>query len=387
MIQRNILQKLHSTLTYFPVTGIIGPRQVGKTTLSRIVAENMNKDCIYIDLENPKDISKLTDPVLFFETQKEKCIILDEIQRRPELFPIIRSMVDAYRTPGRFLILGSAAPELIRDSSESLAGRIAYIELYPFNIIELGSDYRKISNHWLRGGFPDAYLAPTNEITMQWHYNFIKTYVERDLPLLGLEANRNIISRLWQMIAHLHGNILNMSMLGKSLGLSSPTIKKYLSFLEQAFLIRQLQPHYPNMKKRLVKSPKIYIRDTGILHNLLNIQNQNDLLGHPILGSSWEGYVIEQIIQILPDNFIPYFYRTQQGSEFDLILVSASKVVMGIEIKYSSAPKISKGLLQSMEDLQTIDNYIIIPQAEDYKIHEKITVCSLYSFLQKFTTL
>ena len=382
MLKRKKTEELIELLGYFPVLGIVGPRQVGKTTLSKYLIGQIKKDAIYIDLENPADEAKLSDPILFFERNKDKCVILDEIQRKPELFPILRSMIDAHRIPGRFLILGSASPHLIRNSSESLAGRIAYEELSPLNLLEIMPD-GKLENHWMFGGFPDAYLAPNAKIQQKWIQNFIQIYVERDLPMLGLDINRNIIRKLWTMTAHLHGNVLNMSNIAKSLELSSVSIKKYLAFLEDAFLIRQLQPYSVNVKKRLVKTPKIYVRDSGILHYLLGISNFDSLNSNPILGNSWEGYVVEQICQLTENKYEAYFYRTHDGAECDLVLLKSGIPVYGIEIKYTSSPKVSRGNLESFNDLKTIQNFIITPASDDYLIAENIRVCNLSTFLNE----
>jgi len=383
MINRLKTKNLIEILNYFPVLGIVGPRQVGKTTLAKVISKEIEREVLYLDLENPSDLSKLTDPVLFFSNNEDKCIILDEVQRKPDLFPVLRSMIDQNRVAGRFLILGSASPDLIRDSSESLAGRIAYEELCPMNLMEV-SGLKSVEEHWISGGYPDAMLAPNNKIRKVWLQNFIQTYVERDLPLLGLNIDRAIIKKLWTMIAHINGNVLNMSNLSKSLELTSTTIKKYLSFLEQAFLIRQLQPYSVNIKKRLVKSPKIYVRDSGILHHLIGIEDLNSLSGNPILGNSWESYVVEQIIQITGNDYVPYFYRTHEGAECDLVLTKSGIPVYGIEIKYTSSPKITKGLRNAFEDLKTKKNFIITPKSDDYFIDKEIRVCSLGTFLEEY---
>jgi predicted AAA+ superfamily ATPase len=366
--------------------GIVGPRQVGKTTLAKYLLANLQKESVYLDLENPKDTAKLYDPVLFFSRNEDKCIVLDEIQRQPELFPILRSMIDQHRVAGRFIILGSASPDLIRDSSESLAGRITYQQLTPFNLTEVQEKDDKF-HHWIGGGFPSAYLAPNDKIREKWLSSFIQTYIERDLPMLGLDINRNSIRRLWTMIAHVHGNVINMSNISRSLEVSSTTLKKYLSFLENAFLIRQLYPYSTNLKKRLVKSPKIYIRDSGILHHLLSISNLNALESNPVIGASWEGYAIEQIAQRIEGDAECYFYRTHEGAECDLVIVKSGKPIASIEIKYTSSPKPQKGMLQSFSDLGSGNNYIITPNTDDYLITEKIRVCSLSVFLEKHISL
>jgi len=340
MIERVIKQNLLKTINHFPVTGIIGPRQVGKTTLAREISKNINRETVYIDLENPRDLIRLSDPNLFFEENSNKCVVLDEIQLIPELFSVLRPMVDANRISARYLILGSASPVLIRQSSQTLAGRIAYITLSGLNLTEVGNE--KMRKLWLQGGFPDAFLADDLEIWTQWLDNFIRTYIERDLPLLGLKVSPKIIRNLWLLVAHSHGSVINYNNFSKSLEISATTIKKYLDFLEGAFLIRQLQPHHINIKKRLVKSPKIYIRDTGILHNLLYIDSFNILEGHPVKGNSFEGFAIEQILQLAEPEYQPRFYRSHQGAECDLVLTKASKAVFAIEIKYSAAPKPTK---------------------------------------------
>ena len=382
MIERVIKQNLLKTINHFPVTGIIGPRQVGKTTLAREISKNINRETVYIDLENPRDLIRLSDPNLFFEENSNKCVVLDEIQLIPELFSALRPMVDANRISARYLILGSASPVLIRQSSQTLAGRIAYITLSGLNLTEVGNE--KMRKLWLQGGFPDAFLADDLEIWTQWLDNFIRTYIERDLPLLGLKVSPKIIRNLWLLVAHSHGSVINYNNFSKSLEISATTIKKYLDFLEGAFLIRQLQSHHINIKKRLVKSPKIYIRDTGILHNLLYIDSFNILEGHPVKGNSFEGFAIEQILQLAEPEYQPRFYRSHQGAECDLVLTKASKAVFAIEIKYSAAPKPTKGNLISFEDINAEMNFIITPNSDDFLIAKNIRVCSIYDFITKY---
>ncbi len=383
MIIRNKIRNIAESMEFFPIVGIIGPRQVGKTTIAKELSKIITKETIYLDLENPRDIAKLQDPVLYFEDNIDKCIILDEIQNKPELFPILRSMVDLKREAARFIILGSASPDSLRATSESLAGRIAYTELTPFNLTEVYKE--KIQDRlWLRGGYPNAFLSPKAKFVEQWHYNYIKTYVERDLPNLGLSVDKNTLMKLFQMLSHIHADIINYSNLSKSLSLSVNTIKKYISFFESAFLVRLLQPFHTNIKKRLIKSPKVYIRDSGILHYLQNINEKEDLYGNPLIGNSWEGFVIEQISELLPDKYQVYFYRTQNGAECDLVIAKSQKPIISIEIKYSSAPKLSKGSFYSFKDLQTENNYVITPNSDDYLIKENVRVCSLYQFLTKY---
>ena len=294
-LSRKLLKEVQNSLTYFPIVAIIGPRQVGKTTLIKQLITNTKEECIYLDLERASDLNKLTDAELFFSQNREKLIIIDEIQLKEDLYPLLRSLVDETRKPGQFILLGSASPDLIRDSSETLAGRIAYLRLFPFALEELPSNISP-TDLWINGGFPDALLAPTPDLTWQWTENFIHTYLNRDLLQLGLNAPSRTIRNLWSMLAHSSGQILNASTLANSLGLSSPTINKYIDFLEGAFLIYSLQAFAPNMKKRIVKRPKIYLTDTGILHHLIGVENFNELAGHPGLGPSWETFVLTQIL-------------------------------------------------------------------------------------------
>ena len=381
-IQRNITTELIKRIDQFPVVGIIGPRQVGKTTLAKYLIDHINKECIYLDLELPEDQSKLYEPQLFLEQHLDKCVILDEIQQIPQIFPVLRGLIDKHKSPGNYVILGSASPALLKQSSETLAGRIAYRELTPFNLTEI-PDNSDINRHWFRGGFPQAFLSPDEEFYRNWMRNFIQTYLERDLPLLGMPAAPTLIRRLWTMLAHFHGGIWNASNFAKSLAITVPTVNRYLEFLESAFIINRLQPFYLNLKKRIVKSPKIYIRDSGILHYLTGILNFHNLQGNVLIGNSWEGYVIEQIKQILPHEFDLYYYRTHNGSESDLVLVRGSIPLSCIKIKYTAAPKLSKGFQISIEDLKTNNNFIISPKSDTYPIGKNITVCNLYDFLSQ----
>lgn len=383
MYSRIVENELISQLSYFPAVGIIGPRQVGKTTLAKAITEKLNLETLYIDLENPEDESKLFDPVLFFRENENRCVILDEVQRRQDLFPVMRSMIDQNRTPGRFVLLGSASPELIRDTSESLAGRIAYLELNPFNLLEIEDAIDNQKKLWMRGGFPNAFLAPNDKLSKTWRTNFIRSYIERDLPMLGLDADKALIMRLWRMLAHAQGGVVNYSSLSRSLGVTSNTVKKYISFLEGAFLLRSLQPYHANVKKRLVKSPKVFVRDSGILLHLLSVYKYDDLTNHPILGAAWEGFVMDQIMAVCADEYDYAFYRTHEGTECDLVLLEGDKPKICVEIKFTSSPKPSKGMLQAFEDLGAKQNYIVTPYSDQYKLSETIEVIGLRQFLEK----
>lgn len=385
MIDRFIYGELLEIVGEFPVLGIVGPRQVGKTTLARLLSKKINKETIFLDLENPRDVSKLTDPLLFFENNQDKCIIIDEVQIKKELFPIIRAVIDQKREPGRFILLGSASPELIRDASESLAGRIYYKELTPFHFQEI-KDVISYQKHWLNGGYPEALLTESKTKSVRWRRSFIQTYIERDLPLLGLQSKISDMQRLVRMISHIHGNQLSYQTLSKSMGLTGPTIKKQIDFLEHAYIVRLLEPFYHNIGKRLVKSPKIYLRDTGLLHSLLEVERFEDLFGNPIIGNSWEGYVIEQIYAVLPETYTLNYYRTQQGAELDLVICKNLKPVIGIEIKFNSSPKFSVGNEISLKDLGLNKCFIVVPEVERYYLKGFIEVISISELIMDFVS-
>lgn len=375
-ITRSSEEKVLKLASYFPVVGIVGPRQVGKTSLAQGIRQRLEKPSIYLDLENPADLVKLENPSLFLDPLSDKTIILGEVQKVPDLFPVLRGIIDRNRSPGRFILLSSASPELIRDSSESLAGRIAYLELTPFTSNELpqGIDFQ---THWFRGGFPDSLFAPDEELASLWRRNFIQTYLEKDLPLLGMAADPIVSGKLWRMIAHLSGQLLNKETLARSLGISGATVSRYLDFLESAFLIRRLPPFHANLKKRLVKSPKLYLRDTGILHQLLGIPSFMELNGHPVIGASWETYVIEQLLPYLPDWAELYFYRTHQGAEVDLVIAKAGQPVILLEIKYSTTPKVTKGLRIVQEDLKVDKCKILAPVDSSFSLAEDVEVINI----------
>ncbi|RDB02986.1 ATP-binding protein [Runella aurantiaca] len=383
MIERQIKEQVVKNLTYFPVVGIVGPRQVGKTTLSKIIQKNLNIPSLHLDLELDDDLYKLQNPQTYLQMHAEKCIIIDEIQRLPSLFPLLRALIDQDRRPARFIILGSASPEMIRHSSESLAGRIAYSELTPFSLLELQSTTIQQSTHWFLGGFPSALLAPSPDFSRIWLQNFIYTFIEKDIRLLGYDISIPTMDRLLKMLAHLHSAILNVSDISRSLGVSIPTVNKYLDLLEGGFLIRRLQPYFVNLGKRLVKTPKMYIRDTGILHSLASIPSYEALYANPLIGASWEGYVIEQIYRCVePRSWNLYYYRTQVGAEVDLVLISPSGKMTCIEIKNTNTPKLSKGFHQCINDLQPHFQYVITPSSELLITAEGVIICSLLQFLK-----
>lgn len=378
-ISRTIETNVLELLKFFPAVGIVGPRQVGKTTLVKV----LNKNFVYLDLEDDRDRAKLSaDPYFYFRENSDRCIVLDEVQQMPEIFRLLRGIIDENRRPGRFILLGSASPELLRQSSESLAGRIAYIELNPFNLPEVRPEV-DWKTHWLRGGFPNSLLAPTGEFSFEWRRNFIRSYLERDLPGLGLNADPVIVRRFWQMLAGENGGVWLGEKFARSLGVSGHTVKNYLSFLENAFLVTVLEPWFSNVSKRVIKSPKIFQQDSGLLHTWLDFRKMDDLLGSAHLGASWEGYVITQIKSIAGNRLNYYFYRTYQGSECDLVLTQGNQPVACIEIKFSSAPVLSKGFYIAAEDLGAANNYIIVPEIQEYSPKENLTVTSLINFLER----
>ena len=376
MIHREVENELLFRVNHFPVTAILGPRQVGKTTLVKMLRTVLPKESLYLDLEIPSDLAKLSfDPELFLKNNDNQTVILDEIHRLPDIFVLLRGLIDQKREAGRFMLLGSASPDLLKNSAESLAGRISYVEMHPFHYREIApANYR---DHWLWGGFPLSYLAKNDKSRNLWLTDFLRSYLERDLPQLGLSVSPLLMRRLLMMIAGMQGGILNYTMLANSLGVSQPTVKNAVDFLEQAFLIRRLQPYFINIGKRLVKSPKIYIRDSGLLHHLLNVREPDALLGHLVAGGSWEGYVIQEIISLLPPDALPFFYRSQDGSELDLIIEQGLGISLAIEIKLSDSPTISKGNTVSLQDLGNPPLLIVTPSANDYILKPNVWVCSI----------
>ena len=369
MIARTLQDTVVNSLRTYPVVGILGSRQVGKTTLAKAIMEPRN-DTVYLDLELPSDWNKLEDAELYLGQFKNMLVVIDEIQRMPALFPLMRALVDQNRIGGRFLILGSASPDLLRHASESLAGRIIYHELAPFNLAETAHD--RFPNLMLRGGYPGSYLASSDEESFTWREAYIKTYLEMDIPQLGIQIPSVQLRRFWTMLAHSHGQLWNANKIAGSLGVSSPTVRRYLDILEDTFVVRQLQPYNANVKKRLIKSPKVYIRDTGLLHALLRIRTYDDLLGHPTIGSTWEGFVIEQVITLMPVNTAVYFYRTNAGAEIDLLFFDRENRPVAIEIKYSLSPTVARGFWNACDDLSCQKGFVIYPGNEMYPLSKGI---------------
>jgi predicted AAA+ superfamily ATPase len=379
-ITRLITDEIKQKLSNIPAVLILGPRQCGKSTLAKTIISEMT-NAIYLDLERPSDINKLTDPEAFFSLNANKLICLDEIQRTPDLFPVLRSIIDENKRNGQFIVLGSASHNLIKQSSETLAGRISYFELTPFLLKEISEDHHlnKLRKLWLRGGFPRSYLASNEKESFEWRLDFIRTFLERDIPQIGFRIPAKTLERFWKMCAHLHGQILNSSKLGESLGLSHHAVRSYVDLFDQTFVLRILRPYEPNLKKRLIKSPKIYLRDTGLLHALLGIEDHNDLLGHPVYGASWEGFVMENILSFLPD-WAASFYRSSSGSEIDLILEKGRKRIV-VECKASTSPSLNRGFWNAMNDLNIKEAWVIAPVKDTYPLENGVRVAPLQKFI------
>jgi len=371
MIKRtSFIEQLSTALRRSPVTALLGPRQCGKTTLAQTFGQN--RVSVYFDLESRPDQARLQNPELALSGLKGM-VILDEIQSKPELFNVLRVLVDRPKNQTRFLILGSASPELMKQASETLAGRIEFVELTGFTLSEIKpKDERKL---WLRGGFPRSFLAPSDTDSATWREGFIRTFLERDIPQLGISIPAAAMRRFWTMLAHYHGQLWNASELGRALGFSDKTMRGYLDILSSTFMIRQLMPWHENLSKRQVKAPKIYFRDAGILHQLLSLSDYQALTGHPRVGASWEGFALEQTLAILKTQQI-YFWSTYSGAELDLFFLHDGRRY-GVEFKYSEAPAATKSIHSAVETLNLDHVWIVYPGAVQYPIHEKITVLPL----------
>ncbi|WP_346319796.1 ATP-binding protein [Chitinophaga sp. YIM B06452] len=392
MIKRDAERPIIQLLEEFPAVGVLGPRQVGKTTLAEEIAVEFQSDSLYLDLESPTDLAKLSEPEQYFELHKGKLIILDEIQRIPELFRVLRGVIDRHRRQGfktgQFLILGSASLDLLQQSSESLAGRIAYKELSGLTVNEVSKGKKNNQDQlWLRGGFPDSYLAQSDAASLRWRMNFIATYLERDVPQFGSRMAASSLRLLWTMLAHNQGGQLNIAQLGANLGVAPPTAKRYIELLEDLLLIRSLRPWSGNIGKRLVKAPKIYIRDSGLTHALLGINTFDDLLGHPVVGASWEGFVIENLLSNLPVGATPWFYRTSAGAEIDLVIELGTQKRYAIEIKRSMAPTVSKGFYMGCEDIKATHRFIVYPGNERIPAANESMMIPLIELIREFREL
>ena len=381
MIERRIQSGLARSLARFPAVALLGPRQAGKTTLARQIVDTHGAS-LYLDLERPSDLAKLADPESFLSHYADRLVILDEIQRVPELFAVLRALIDVDRRPGRFLLLGSASPVLLHQASESLAGRIVFHELAPFDISELAPDRVTLPKLWLRGGYPLSWLAPDDETSLAWREAFIATHLERDIPSFGIRVPGATLRRFWLMLAHNHGQLWNASRIASSMGVSPPAAQRYLDILEQTYMLRALPPLLANLGKRLVKSPKVYLRDSGLLHSLLGIRAMDDMYGHPVAGASWEGWVVEQLAQLLPPDWRLFFYRTAAGAEIDVVAESGRRR-LAFEIKFSSAPTVSRGFWTALEDLKPERALVIAPVESGYPIADNVAVIAAHQLPQK----
>jgi len=386
MIRRAIQSQVERKLGNFPAVALLGPRQVGKTTLALAIAGTIDRGAIYLDLERQSDRAKLDDPELYLSRHEDQLVILDEIHRLPGIFQTLRSLIDQRRRAGRpnghFLLLGSAAIDLLGQSAESLAGRIAFEYLTPFAIDELPPGSATADELWTRGGFPDSYLAHDDRLSFDWRDAFIQTYLERDIPALGPRIPAETLRRFWQMLAHNQGQLLNAAQLAGNLGVTGTTVARYLDIMVDLLLVRRLQPWASNAGKRLVRSPKVYVRDSGLLHSLLGIRDHEELLGHPVLGSSWEGWLIENLMAALPTTARVTFYRTAVGAEIDLVIELDARERWAIEIKRSiSDPSPGKGFYIGCEDIDATRRIVLYPGNEEFELKARTEAMNVGALL------
>ncbi len=386
MINRLAEARISDLLTRFPAVAVLGPRQVGKTTLALRLVEEIGTKAVYLDLELPSHRAKLSDPELYFRSQEDRLVILDEIQRVPGLFEVLRGIIDDRRRKdrrtGQFLLLGSASIELLKQSSETLAGRIAYSELTPLLVEEVATPKRSDRDRlWLRGGFPDSFLAADDAASVEWREEFIGTYLERDIPLLGPRIPAETLRRFWTMLAHEQGTLLNAASVAGAIGVSGQTVGRYLDLMVDLLLVRRLQPWVKNTGKRLVRSPKVYVRDSGLVHALLGLRELDDVLGHPVTGGSWEGFVIENLLAAAPASTQAWFYRTAVGAEIDVVLEIPTKGRWAIEIKRSSAPVLSKGFYLGCDDIKATKRMVVHAGEDSYGLGDGVEAVSIAAAL------
>ncbi len=388
IVRKNALESTLLALSESPATALIGPRQIGKTTLA--LAAGQTRSSVYIDLELPEDRAKLASPENYFSDHIGELVILDEIHRAPELFPVLRGQIDRARRAGyptgQYLILGSASLDLLQHTGESLAGRIAYVPLAPLSVAEIADnapDASAFDRLWVRGGFPESYQAKSYAMSLRWRENFIRTYLERDVPQFGFRLPATQLRRMWTMLAHLQGSILNVAHFARNLGVDVKTAAGYINVLENLLLIRKLAPWHSNAGKRLVKSPKVYVRDSGLVHALLGIADKDALLSHPVIGASWEGFVLENILSVAGQSVEPSFYRANGGAEIDLILQWRNGQTWAIEIKRSTTPKLERGFFSACEDVKPAKKFVVYPGAERYRIKEDVVALPLIALLQE----
>lgn len=378
MIRRRLQARLWKALTRHAVVGLLGPRQVGKTTLAMAVAHD--RPSVYLDLEAPDARTKLDEPVLYFSQHPEELVVLDEIQQMPELFRVLRGVVDAGRRrghrTGQFLVLGSASLDLLRQSSESLAGRITYLELGPLDVLEIARE--DLTRLWVRGGFPESFLAPDEPTSFDWRESFLRTYLQRDIPQFGVQIPAETLRRFWMMLAHLQGGLLNAARIAAALGVSGQSVARYLDLFCDLLLVRRLPPWAENVGKRLVRSPKVFIRDSGLLHALLGLRDHEALVGHPVVGLSWEAFVIENLIQVAPSGTEAFFYRSARGAEIDLLLVLPNRERWAFEIKRSLAPKADRGFYEACKDLSPAKRFLVYPGTERFPMSSELEAIGLF---------
>lgn len=383
IIERRIAAELKNLLDHSPAVALLGPRQVGKTTLAQELGEG--RPSLYLDLESDTDRAKLSDPELYLSSHEDKLVILDEVQRMPDLFQNLRGLIDRGRRKGRragrFLLLGSASIDLLRQSGETLAGRISYAELAPLDALEVPA--ADLDRLWLRGGFPDSFLARDDQASFRWRRNFIRTYLERDIPALGPRIAAETLRRFWTMLAHRQSSLSNAAELARALGVDAKTVASYLDLLVDLMLVRRLEPWHANIGKRLVKSPRIYVRDTGILHALLGLQTLEDVLAHPVAGAGWEGLVIETAHATMPEGTQAQFYRSGAGAEVDLVLTLPGGARWAIEIKRSLSPKVERGFYHACEDLEPERRIVVYPGTDPFPLPNGIEVMSLHQLAQE----
>jgi len=387
MIARRLHERLQYLLAEYPAVALIGPRQVGKTTLALEIADAA--DSVYLDLESPGDLARLSDPELYLADHEDRLVILDEVHRLPGLFQSLRGLIDRGRRrgrrAGRFLLLGSASMDLLRQSGETLAGRIAYLELGPFDVLEVGEGNR--DELWVRGGFPDSYLAGDDLRSLEWRENFIRTYLERDVPQFGPRIPAETLRRFWVMLGHAQGGILNAAALARGLGVSGKTVSRYLDLMVDLLLVRRLTPWRRNVGKRLVKSPRVYVRDSGIVHALLGLASKEDIVGHPVVGASWEGFVIETLLSVAPSRAEASFYRSSGGAEIDLVLTLPGRGPWAIEVKRSLDPRPRKGFHSACGDVRPEAKLVVYPGAERYRVTEDIEAISVLDLAHEVARL